>query len=209
MIILKETNKQKKTTKLSPRKRRGGTQVADGRSSQANAATSRWLCDRHSTGKTTRSHIRQSFDCKRNPAAREESRAVVWWGEAAICWSTGGVASQGIEGGGKGGKRMLVERRRCPRLSLPQKNTHIIVMLSDLWSITVTFNVALSQRHAHTHFYEDTSHTAPSCLTTQYGHATVWRWGQAWGPEWRRQAGITNRAQMMTMGVSSHSAALM
>lgn len=113
--------RNKKKSKLSPRKRRGGTQVADGRSSQANAATSRWLCDRHSTGKTTRSHIRQSFDCKRNPAAREESRAVVWWGEAAICWSTGGVASQGIEGGGKGGKRMLVERRRCPRLSLPPK----------------------------------------------------------------------------------------
>lgn len=167
MIILKETKK----TKLSPRKRRGWTQVADGRSSQANAATSRWLCDRHSTGKTTRSHIRQRFDCKRNPAARDESWAVVlvrrgchllvdWWS-----------CVPGNRRRRKGGKRMLVERRRCPRLSLPKKNnTQITVMLSDLWSITVTFNVALSQRHAHTHthFHEDTSHTAPSCLTTQY-----------------------------------------
>lgn len=66
------------------------------------------------------------------------------------------------------------------------------------WSRHVAFNIHL-QSKLRTHFYKDTRHSV-IMFETRYGRATVWEWGQAWGPEWRRQAGITNRAQMMTMG---------
>lgn len=167
-------------------KRRGWTQVADGRSSQANASTSRCCCDRHSTDKTTQSHIRQSFDCKRNPGGQGLGCGLVRRGcHLLVNWWN---CSPGNRSWRKGREKDVGRKTPYSSPSAPPQ-THI----SQSCFTTVEVSRSVNDTHIRTHFYQYTSHTAPSCLTPQNGHATVWGWGQAWGPEWQagRQASPT------------------
>lgn len=176
---------------MSPWRGGAGAQVADGRSSQANAATSRCLRDRHSTDKTTQSHIRQSFDCKRNPAAQGLGSGLLrrcchllvnWWN-----------CSPGNRSRRKGGRGQEVGRKTLsyPVSRIPPLQPPTQTLISQSCFTTLQESRSANDTHVRTH------------LNKSHGSDMFWQHnmdmrryegeGKAWGAEWQagRQASPT------------------